>query len=70
MVEWGVEGLDRAVFFGCLWVGHRLSLYTWGIALRACVTHGRFTYTHPIVSTALGIFWPGEVITRNLVIGG
>jgi drug/metabolite transporter (DMT)-like permease len=31
---------------------------------------GAFTYTHPIISTALGIVWLGEVVTRNLLIGG
>jgi len=45
-------------------------IYTWALRYIAASRMGAVTYTHPIVSTTLGILWLGEAITRNLVIGG
>jgi drug/metabolite transporter (DMT)-like permease len=45
-------------------------IYTWALRYVAASRMGAFTYTHPIVSTSLGIFWLGEALTRNLLIGG
>lgn len=45
-------------------------IYTWALRYVAASRMGAFTYTHPIVSTALGILWLGEAVTRNLVVGG
>ena len=44
-------------------------IYTWALRYVAASRMGAFTYTHPIVSTALGILWLGEAVTRNLVVG-
>lgn len=45
-------------------------IYTWALRYIAASRIGAVTYTHPIVSTTLGILWLGEAITRSLIIGG
>lgn len=67
-VDWkGWGGLAYLAVFGSVIA---FLIYTWALRYVAASRMGAFTYTHPIVSTALGIFWLGEAITRNLVIGG
>ena len=45
-------------------------IYTWALRYIAASRMGAVTYTHPIVSTTLGILLLREALTRNLVIGG
>jgi drug/metabolite transporter (DMT)-like permease len=67
-VKWeGWVGLSYLAVFGSVIA---FLIYTWALRYVAASRMGAFTYTHPIVSTTLGIFWLGEAITRNLVIGG
>jgi drug/metabolite transporter (DMT)-like permease len=63
----GWAGLSYLAIFGSVIA---FLIYTWALRYVAASRMGAFTYTHPIVSTALGIFWLGESITRNLIIGG
>jgi drug/metabolite transporter (DMT)-like permease len=67
-VTWkGWGGLAYLAVFGSVIA---FLIYTWALRYVAASRMGAFTYTHPIVSTALGILWLGEAVTRNLVIGG
>ena len=67
-VDWkGWAGLAYLAVFGSIIA---FLIYTWALRYVAASRMGAFTYTHPIVSTGLGILWLGEVVTRNLVIGG
>jgi drug/metabolite transporter (DMT)-like permease len=67
-VDWkGWGGLAYLAVFGSV---TGFLIYTWALRYTAASRMGAFTYTHPIVSTMLGILWLGEMITRNLVIGG
>jgi drug/metabolite transporter (DMT)-like permease len=67
-VNWkGWAGLAYLAVFGSV-IG--FLIYTWALRYVPASRMGAFTYTHPIVSATLGILWLGEVLTRNLVIGG
>jgi drug/metabolite transporter (DMT)-like permease len=67
-VEWkGWISLAYMAVFGSVIA---FLIYTWALRYIAASRMGAVTYTHPIVSTTLGILWLGEAITRSLVIGG
>jgi drug/metabolite transporter (DMT)-like permease len=67
-VSWkGWAGIAYMAVFGSV-IG--FLIYTWALRYIAASRMGAVTYTHPIVSTTLGIVWLGEVLTRNLIIGG
>jgi drug/metabolite transporter (DMT)-like permease len=67
-VDWkGWAGLAYLTVFGSVIA---FLIYTWALRYISPSRLGAFTYTHPIVSTGLGVLSLGEVITRNLVVGG
>jgi drug/metabolite transporter (DMT)-like permease len=67
-VNWrGWGGLAYLAVFGSVIA---FLIYTWALRYVAASRMGALTYTHPIVSTGLGILWLGETVTRYLVIGG
>jgi drug/metabolite transporter (DMT)-like permease len=67
-VSWkGWAGVAYMAVFGSV-IG--FLIYTWALRYIAASRMGAVTYTHPIVSTTLGILWLREALTRNLIVGG
>jgi drug/metabolite transporter (DMT)-like permease len=67
-IEW--KGWVGVAYMGIFGSVIAFLIYTWALRYIAASRMGAVSYTHPIVSTTLGVLWLGEVITRNLVIGG